>query len=55
MNIKLFLVLKFFGYIVGLTIYNFLYENYINNIILNSLTGIKNHFGNSTITLPDSN
>ena len=55
MNIKLLTTLKLFGLIFGLTIYNFLYENVINDIILNSIGGIKEHFENSTLKLPDSN
>lgn len=55
MTIKLFIALKFFGFLVGLTMYNFLYENYINTIILNSISGIKYHFTNSTLELPDAN
>lgn len=55
MNIKMIIILKCFGIIFGLTIYNFLYENFINDIILDSLYKVKDHFGNSTIKLPDSN
>ena len=55
MNIKMLFAMKFFGFIVGLTIYNYLYDNFINNIILNSISDIKEHFGNLTVKLPDSN
>ena len=55
MNIKMLFAMKFFGFVVGLTIYNFLYENFINGIILNSFSNIKDYFGNSTVRLPDSN
>ena len=55
MNIKLLIALKLFVFIIGITIYNFLYENFINDMILDGLAGIKNHFGNSTLKLPDSN
>ena len=53
MNIKLLLAIKFFGFIVGLTVYNFLYENFLNDIILNSLNDIQEHFQNSTTKLPN--
>jgi len=33
--------------------FNFLYDNFINDIILNSVSGIKDHFGNSTLKLLD--
>ena len=55
MNIKILFLIKFFGFVIGLTIYNFLYDSFINDIILNSISDIRDHFGNSTIKLPNSN
>lgn len=55
MNLKLLFAMKCFGFIVGLTLYNFVYENFINDVILDGVSGIKDHFGNSTLELPDSN
>ena len=55
MNIKLKFVLKFIGFLFGLTVYNFFYENYINKIILNGFNGIQNHFNTLNMRLPDSN
>lgn len=55
MSIKVWFIIKSFGFIVGLTIYNFLYENFINGFILDSIYNVKQHFQNVTLTLPDSN
>mgnify|MGYP001588001955 CR=1 FL=1 len=53
MNIKMLFAMKCFGFVIGLTIYNYIYDSFINDIILNSINGIKEHFDNSTIKLPD--
>lgn len=53
MSIKVWILFKCFGLFVSLTIYSFLYENYINSFILNSIGGIKEHFQNSTVHLPN--
>ena len=47
MNKKL-LALKFFMYLFGLTVYNFLYENYLNDMIINSIHDARYYISNST-------
>ena len=54
MNIKISLALKCFTLLFGLTVYNFLYENYINEAILMNYKAIIKHFQNSTTTLPNT-
>ena len=54
MNKKLFLF-KIITYTIGLTIYNFCYTYFINDILINNLNLVKQHFTNSTLQLPESN
>ena len=55
MSIKKIFLVKCLGFIIGLTIYNFLYENFINDIILDGFGEIQVYFGNMTHKLPDPN